>query len=119
MPKKIYDILPPKSVKHVEHVAKSQGVVDKSKKKSRKEIQRHQKAAYLQIPKTFPKKEILVGGGVIIFLLGVYFYNTLPWAQVQILPKMDVLSFEEIITADKSFDKVDALEKIIPAQYIE
>ena len=41
------------------------------------------------------------------------------WAQVQILPKMDVLSFEEIITADKSFDKVDALEKIIPAQYIE
>jgi len=119
MSKKIYDILPPKSVKHVEHATKSQGVVDKSKKKSRKEVQRRQKTAYLQIPKTFPKKEILVGGGVVIFLLGVYFYHTLPWVQVQILPKMDVLSFEETITADKSFDNVDALEKIIPAQYVE
>jgi len=113
MSKKIYDILPPKLINKVEDTLKDLSGAAKKKKSHRKTVQeRHKK-------RPFPSKEILIGGLVIVFLLGIYFYNKLPRVDIQIWPKTDNLTLQEKITADKAIDNIDLLGKIIPAQYIE
>lgn len=69
--------------------------------------------------KKFPLKEVLAGGLIIVFLLGIYFYNKLPKADIQIWPRLDVLTLQEKIIADKTVNVIDLSQKIIPAQYIE
>lgn len=113
MSKKIYDILPPKLVQkttdEIQHL-----IGNNTKKKNRSGAGRKK-----NISKRFPLREILVGGSVILFLLGAYFYNTLPKADIEIWPKVESATFQETIVSDKSSDLVDISKKVIPAQYIE
>src|SRR3989344_3136043 len=112
MAKKIYDIVPPKLARKAVNTAKT-AAKDGKRIKHHKEVTHHNKKS------NFPLKEILVGGGVIVVLLSFYAYIKLPKADIQISPKMDTLTLQEKITADKSINSVSLASKVIPAQYVE
>lgn len=112
MSKKIYDILPPKIVPKVKDSVESLSGKNKVGTIQEKTSDQTNK-------KHFPLKEILAGGFIIVFLLGIYFYNKLPKAEIQIWPKLDTITLQEKIIADKTVNAVDLSKKFIPAQYIE
>jgi hypothetical protein len=127
MPRKIYDIKPPKtakktikkekkpiSAKHVpdkvkeikefldeEVIAKKEPVV-KSKKEKKSLL--------------FP---ISAGVCVLFLIICVYLFFKLPRANISIWPKVDSLSFQKTVIADKTANSVDSVKGIIPAQYFE
>jgi len=139
--KKIYDITPPKVAYKVENTIKEMAVNDKPKKAPKKAKVVFQSAKLIQPPqptqspqsikqpqplqlpegrkRRFPLREILVGSSVILILLCIYFYNTLPKADIEIWPKTEVLSLQEKVKSDKSVTSVDFDKKVIPAQYVE
>src|SRR3989344_2935437 len=112
MAKKIYDILPPKTVNKIENSMGSLPIKSKVKR-SRKKIESQ------KVEKKFPLKEVLVGSVIIIFLLGIYFYNRLPKAEIEVWPRLDTVTLQEKIIADKNVDVLNLSQKVIPAQYIE
>lgn len=116
MAKKIYDIKPPKVVRDSENGVKSIKVSVRKKKNSVKSLL---PATPKIEKKRFPLKEIIFGGSIIIFLLGAYLYNKLPRADVQIWPKVDILTLQQKVTADKNVDTIDITKKVMPAKYLE
>ena len=110
MAKKIYDILPPNKVNKPKEAVNI--FIYHKKKRTRKALEQPQ-----PIKKRFALKEILVGGGIIVFLCGIYLYNVLQSVQVEILPKLEVLALSEKVMADISVKEVDIAKKMIPAQY--
>ena len=114
MPRKIYDILPPKVANKVEDALKELSLAKGRKRKSASRPVGRKKAK-----SSFPKKWIFIGGAVVVFFVLVYFYNTLPKATVTISPTLDDFTVQEKITANKSVNSIDQVKKIIPAQYIE
>jgi len=113
MAKKIYDVKPPKVVKKVEKELKeflNEG------KKPRTQTARHSRHKKTERPLWVP---ISVGVLAIVVIVGVYLFFKLPKADIFIWPKVDELSFQKTITADKSVDTVDILKNVIPAQYFE
>lgn len=109
MPKKIYDIKPPRTAGKTEKEHKE--LLANSKKKKR----------YAK-PKTENRsiwKPVLITSLTVILVVAVFLFFKLPKAEIYIWPKVDVLSFKETIMADKSADLVDLANKIIPAQYFE
>ncbi len=130
MAKKIYDILPPKLANKVEGAVKEMGLAPKPKRtRGAKKAVSTAKASVLDKSsvvragvvkgKKIPLKELLIGGGVIICLLGVYLFTTLPSAQIRISPATEQLKLEARITADTDQKTVDSAKKIIPARYVE
>lgn len=119
MPRKIYDILPPKIASKVEDTIRSLDIKSKSKTRRRKEARTQKKAPQKPAKERFPMKEILVGGAVIALLLGIYFYGRLPRVHVEILPRLDLTTVEEKVTADKSVKDIDLQKKIIPLEVLE
>ncbi len=113
MPKKIYDILPPKVAHKFEKEVKAFLNEDGGAKK------KHKTRSHKKEKKRFPLREILVGGSVIIILLAIYVISKLPKAEIQIWPKVDSFNIQEKVTADKSFSEIDLASKVIPARYIE
>jgi len=102
MPRRIYDIKPPK----IAH--KAQGPKEKIK-----HYGRHKKEARsIWLPVS-----IIVAA--IIIIAGVYLFFKLPKADITIWPKVDTLSFKQTITADKSVDLTDIEKAVIPAKYFE
>jgi len=65
------------------------------------------------------KKHIYIGATLIVLVLGVYLFFKLPKADITIWPKLDVLSYQQTVTADKTETIIDATKAIIPAQYFE
>lgn len=112
MSKKIYDIKPPKIVHKEKNSAKNPVGGAKIKKHTKKNDSLHKK-------RIFPLKEVLVGSSIIVFLLGIYFYNKLPRANILISPKLESLTLQEKITTDKTINIIDLSGKVIPAQFIE
>ena len=108
MPRKIYDIKPPKVAHKVEKDLKEFLDGDKAKKHTRRRKEKKSMRAPL-----------FAGAGVIVIIIAVYLFFTLPKADIQIWPKVDTLSFQKTITTDKSADSVDSTNGIIPAQYFE
>jgi hypothetical protein len=116
MPKKIYDVKPPKLTKKTEKdFKKFLGDEEKQSPKIRVEKKRSRYKKESK-PAWVP---FAIGGGVVVVLLGVYLFLKLPKATIQIWPNVEVLSFEQVITADKSAELVDSEEAVIPAQYFE
>ena len=79
MPKKIYDILPPKLANKTENTAKSFATHEKSH--GQQKLKKPKKSSPIILDKKdkrFPLKEILIGGGVILIVLSIYLYNKLP-----------------------------------------
>src|SRR3989344_492408 len=111
MAKKIYDVLPPKVVDKF-HDTVDQFAFDYKKKSKRGGKKSTQKTG-------LPLGRMFVGGFIVLLLVGIYFYNTLPKAIIEISPRTDTLNLEEKVTADKSIKEVSLINKTIPAQLVE
>jgi len=109
MPRKIYDIKPPKLAHKVEKGLKE--ILSDDKKK--KHPGRHKKEGHSIW------WSVLISILVIILVIGVYLFFKLPKADITIWPKVDILSFKQTITADKSAESVNLENTIIPAQYFQ
>ncbi|KKP93292.1 MAG: hypothetical protein UR98_C0007G0024 [Parcubacteria group bacterium GW2011_GWA1_36_12] len=96
MRQKIYDIKPPRLAHKTE---KRRGQQKKEKR--------------------FPWGAVLSGAGVLVIIAAVYLFFKLPRADIKIWPKVETLSFEQEITADKSADSVDLSLNVIPAEYFQ
>ena len=114
MAKKIYDIKPPKVAKKVEKEIKeflateTKNTVVKRKHSTKKKKEM-----------VFPWMPVSIGGAVVVVLVCVYLFFALPKATITIWPKVDTLSFQQTITADKSVAIVDVAKAVVPAQYFE
>lgn len=110
MPRKIYDVKPPKLVKQVEEGIKEFLGEDKKKKTT----------------KTRRKKEnismrpfVFLFVLIVVLILGVFLYFKLQRATVQIWPKVDTLSFKQVVVADKTAQVIDPSKFLIPGKYFE
>jgi len=115
MPKKVYDIKPPKLVKKIEKEIKDFLVDEKNhpKQSVKKHKTSQQKKGY---PIWLPISIVVF---IFIVFLGLYLYFKLPMAIITIWPKVEILSFKQIITADKSATTIDPKAFLIPAEYFE
>jgi hypothetical protein len=109
MAKKIYDIKPPKKVGKTEKEHKD--LLENNKRKRHHARQKKEGRSIW--------KPVLISSIIIILIVGVYLFFKLPKAEITIWPKVDVLSFKQTITADKSADLIDLTNSVIPAQYFE
>ena len=135
MPRKIYDIKPPKTAKATKTV-NADGKVKISK------VSKDPKVSKISVPKEYfseTKKEeaqknssahnkkenksifkpILITILVVVIGIGVYLFFKLPKADITIWPKVDTLSFQQTITADKSVATINFPADVIPAQYFQ
>ena len=108
MSKKIYDIKPPKVAHKVEKELKEFLGQEKTKKPVRRK--KEKKSIWLPVS---------AGALIVVVLIGVYLFFKLPKATITIWPKLDTLSFQQTIVADKTADLVDIANSIVPAQYFE
>lgn len=116
MPKKIYDVIPPKLAKKIEEDVKEYLREERSKTK-RTETKRTSSKQKLE---NFPVwVKVSAGAGVLVVLFFVYLFFKLPKADIKIWPNIDVLSFQQTITADKAAILTDISSGVIPAEYIE
>jgi len=109
MPKKIYDIKPPR----LAHKA------EKEHKQTLPGVQKKRRYAKPKKEKRSAWKPALITVFIVVLIVGAYLFFKLPKAEITIWPKVDVLSFKETIMANKSADLVDLTNKIIPAEYFE
>ncbi|MDP3883172.1 MAG: hypothetical protein Q8Q48_03910 [Candidatus Staskawiczbacteria bacterium] len=116
MPKKVYDVIPPKLADKIEKDVKEYLKAEKEhtpiqQKRGRKN-RRDGERRSIWLP---------VSGGVavLVLIVGVYLFFKLPKADVEIWPKVETLSFQQTITADESADLTDAGQSIIPAKQFE
>src|SRR5574343_602141 len=124
MPKKIYDIRPPKVARKVEkdikdfleqpkvakvrriRKAKPEKVVVEAPCENLRENVVHYGNKEFSEKKSF-WKPISVGVSAIVVLAGVYLFFTLPKADITVWPKIEPLTLNQKITADKSINSVD------------
>lgn len=124
MPKKIYDVMPPKPAPKEKNIdlsarAGKLPITFKETPKESRNIQKPLKETSPKKARRFPVKEICIGGLLIVILIGIYFAAKLAKADIEIWPKVEDLTIQERITADTSAKAVDLPHKVIPAQYIE
>lgn len=124
MPKKIYDIVPPKTAPK-EESEKFPVAVKVSTRRNRTpapdpvlQPQIEPQVLYKR-QRRFPLREVFVGGFIMVFLAGFYYAGKLAKADVEIWPTLGELEFQERLTADITATAVDLDHKIIPAQYVE
>lgn len=116
MPKKVYDIKPPKLSQKSESHVKEFLKIEKAQSSKRAEKKPQTRS---EEPRFFSWGRIAMGAGAVVAITAVYLFFKLPKADIEIWPKVETLSFEQTITADKSADSVDLLSNIIPAEYFE
>ncbi len=121
MSKKIYDIKPPKIAKKIENTIKEFSSPVVSSKKEKKSLINNStiKKETKRKRTLFTKRNILIAFAALVLVVGIYLYNSLQKATIEISPVMQNLSFQEKITADKSVKSIDTSFKVIPADYIE
>ncbi len=120
----MYDILPPKLANKVQETVKELGATQKPRRRTAKSAGAPKQPKIqpkITKPKErrFPLKELLIGGGVILLLLGVYLFTTLPKADIQIMPKTEAFQEQQKLVADKTVTTADYTQKAIPARYLE
>jgi len=100
MSKKFFDIFPPKY-----------------KQSSRPEDNITEQQS--ELPQLSPRKKIILGVAAFVFITGILLYFKLPRLNLEIWPQTDLLNLNEKIIIDKTVDKIDLENKIIPAEIIE
>jgi len=139
MPKKIYDINPPK-IKKTKKIIKEEPKKVSIKKKAppvyvppvqeRSQEQpivvkqenysaNNYSAVNTSSVTSSKKKPIFIGVLVILIIFGIYLFFKLPKADVIIWPKVETLSYQQTITADKAVSSIDVTNATIPAQYFQ
>ncbi len=127
MAKKIYDIKPPRLTPKVEKKIKA--FVAEGKAKKRKVVKQPEslRQPEKQLPKlvSSPKNRrpvwvpVSVSVFAVLLIVCVYLFFKLPKAEITIWPKVDTLSFQQTVTADKSVNVVDLNKLVVPAQYFQ
>ncbi len=116
----MHDILSPKAKRKIDstvkEIVKDLSVVSRKKRTVHKKIVQE---SIVKKEKSFPLKEIVIGGAVVVLLLAWYGITKLPKADIQIWPKIDTLTLSQKITADKSVTVIDISRGIIPATYVQ
>lgn len=135
MPKKIYDIKPPKMAAKT----KKASVVSEDKKIPVRTRRRSAPAVVMENPvrmESVPRMEnrermsrakaprsvfwpAIISVLVVVSLIGTYLFFKLPKADVTIWPKVETLSYQQTLTADKSVSSIDLANKLIPAKYFQ
>lgn len=137
MPRKIYDVKPPKVAKKVEKEIK-EFLVEKKKPRRVSRASAPATASsdfsnppvtttvsnitakrYINEKKHFIFRPVFVVSAVVVIILAVVLFIKLPKADIKIWPKVDSLSFKQNLSADKSVTSPDAEKAIIPAYYFE
>lgn len=124
MPKKIYDVVPPKAnsvkIRRIQKPPVQDTLIERTEPVQTVQAFATEapRAPYLK-RRRFPVKEVFIGGFVILLLCVFYFASTLGKAEIQIQPKLDTITLEGTLTADKAVTTVDIQNRIIPTQYIE
>jgi len=129
--KKIYDVKPPRLTPKVEKKIK-EFVAEGKTKKSRARKQARVSKPQQQIQPQFAQPQersvrrkrpawasISIGMLLILIIVCVYLFFKLPKADITIWPKVDTLSFQQTITADKASATVDLAGDVVPAQYFQ
>ena len=123
MARKIYDIKPPKLAKKKQEELKevSGGIKIKRNTQTVSRVSASVERRKKQSSSFRVKSWVLISTSalVILLIIGVYLFFKLPKADITIWPKIDVLSFQQTITADKSVDLFNITNKIIPAKYFQ
>jgi hypothetical protein len=117
MPKKIYDIKPPKIVHKIEKEKERKVPMTISKEKKIDTVRKPELSYKKEKKSAWPS--ILIFILVILIAIGAYLFFKLPKADITIWPKVNTLSFQQTLTADKSATSVDIAKAIIPAQYFQ
>jgi len=115
MPRKIYDIKPPKVAHKVEKYVKQRTVAVKKAVAA---------VATAKAPQHKKEKKVMwrpipVVVALVVVIGGVYLFFKLPKADIYIWPKVDSLSLKQTIVADKATLSVDVVKNTIPAQYFQ
>jgi hypothetical protein len=113
MPRKIYDIKPPKMA-HKAEEPKGKTQRELSRNVNTKKHHSRNKEERNSVRST-----LFIGILIIVIGVGVYLFFKLPKADIVIWPKVDTLSFNQTITADKSANSIDMTNAVIPAQYFQ
>jgi hypothetical protein len=134
MAKKIYDIKHPKTigktaVSNVSNtsrpaVAKKERVRVKKSKEIKQTVVaepiEEKFTRFVAEEKTpFNKKGIIIGVLVLAVVAGIYLFFALPKADVILWPKVETVSFQQTVIANKATESVDVKDAIIPAQYFQ
>jgi hypothetical protein len=113
MPKKIYDIKPPRlvTVQKTEAVKvfKKNSVTTKRKKKT--SVKENSKILWWRIG--------VVSILIVLAIVAVYLFFKLPKAEITLWPKVENVSYAKIITADKLANGINILNNIIPASVLQ
>jgi len=115
MARKIYDIKPPKVTKKAEKDVKDFLKIQTSSGSRRGAVSRQEP----QRKKQSIRQPIAIGVVVVVLFVCGYLFFKLPKADITIWPKVEVLSFNQTITADKSTDAINLENSAIPAKYFE
>ena len=117
MAKKIYDIKPPKVAKKIENTIKelSSPASVSRKPKNNKRVKKDHSGRVNFIT----RKNILIVSSALVFVFGIYLYNSLQKVTVEISPVTQTLSFQNKVMADISVKDINLVSSIIPADYIE
>ncbi|MCX6724209.1 MAG: hypothetical protein NT155_03520 [Candidatus Staskawiczbacteria bacterium] len=118
MPKKIYDIKPPKEVSKTGKESKKE-ISGAVKIKRRASATPHRQKKENHSSKTGFWLYFWVGISIIIIGVGIYLFFSLPKANIVIWPRVETMSFKQTITADKSAQSVDLAKAVIPVQYLQ
>src|SRR5688500_10766213 len=106
MPRKIYDVVPPKVANKLENTVKSLGAKKPRKKRTVKQpavVARAVKAqAAIKRQSGAKWKIVALAGALMIVAAGIYAFVKLPKAMVEIYPAMETVTLDENITADKT-----------------
>jgi len=116
MAKKIYDIKPPKVAHKMEKDLKE--FLNGGKKPIRKRVVKNNVVGRKK-EKVSVWRPVLIGASIGVLVLCVYLFFKLPKAEITIWPKVETLSYQQTIIADKSVVSVDAAKGVIPAKYFE
>lgn len=125
MPKKIYDIKPPKVARKKEgqsgvnpESSKIYPVKEFSVSNSHPDKKRNQRG-YNKNEGRSKWVPISISILAIMVVVGVYLFFKLPKVDIIIWPKVDTLTFQQTMTVDKSADVIDSENAVIPAQYFQ
>jgi hypothetical protein len=116
MPKKVYDVIPPKLAKKIEEdvkeYLKEEKVRDVVREKRSGRSRRNGEPSSIWRP-------VSIGGGILVLIVGIFLFLKLPRADIKIWPKVETLSFQQSVTADESADLTDISQGVIPAETFE
>ena len=119
MPRKIYDIKPPKTADKTKSALKGSSQTVEIKKRKTAPGVAHVHRGHAKKEERSSWKYIFFTILIVVIVVGTYLFFKLPKADISIWPKVDTLSFKQTITVDKSADSVDLSNNIIPAQYFQ